>query len=78
MIKMLFTSYKVMRKLTDGKHASPGVTAVSRLVLVCVVFGLGGAPILAHAVRTMPAVLWFILVLGFGLRIVLWFWRRHR
>ena len=78
MIKLLFTSYKVVRKLTDGKHAPPGVTAVSRLVLVCLVLGLGGAPILGHAIRTMPAVLWVILILGLALRVFLWFWRRHR
>lgn len=78
MIKLLFTSYKVVRKLTDGKHTPPGVTAVSRLVLVCLVLGLGGAPILGHAIRTMPAGLVFLISLGLALRVVLWFWRRRR
>ncbi len=77
MIKLLFTSYKVVRKLTDGKHTSPGLTAISRLTLVCLVLAFGG-PILWHALVTMPGGLVVLILLGLALRLALWFWRRRR
>jgi hypothetical protein len=75
-MKLMLTFYKLVRKATDGKHTPSGVTAVNRLVLVCLVLGLGGAPIFAHAVRTAPAVVWLIVGMGLALRVVLW-WRRR-
>jgi hypothetical protein len=77
-MKMLLTFYKFVRKATDGKHTPPGLTAVNRLVLVCLVLGLGGAPIFAHAIRTAPTAMWLIVGMGLSLRVVLWFWRRRR
>jgi hypothetical protein len=77
-MKMLLTFYKFVRKATDGKHTPPGLTVVNRFILICLVLGLGGAPIFAHAIRTMPAGVWIILIVGLTLRVALWFWRRRR
>lgn len=77
MIKLLFTFYKGVRKLTDGKHTPPGLTAINRLILVCLVLAFSG-PILWHALATMPGGLVFLISLGLALRVALWFWRRRR
>jgi hypothetical protein len=76
MIKLLLSFYKVVRKATDGKHTPPGLTAVNRLVLICLVLGFSG-PILWHALVTMPVSLVVVLGLGIALRIALWYRRRH-
>lgn len=77
-MKFLLTFYRGVRRLTDGRHTPPGVTVVNRLILICLVLGFGGAAIFAHAIRTMPAGLWLILIVGLPLRIALWSWRRRR
>jgi hypothetical protein len=77
-MKLMLTFYKLVRKATDGKHTPPGMTAVNRLVLVCLVLGLGGAPILGHALATVPAGVVIIVGMGLALRVGLWFWRRRR
>ena len=77
-MRLLFAFYKLVRKATDGKHTPPGVTAVNRLILICLVLGLGGASIFSQALATMPAGIWLILIAGIMLRLVLWFWRKRR
>lgn len=65
-MKFLLTFYKVVRKATDGKHTPRGVTAVSRLIVICLSVGFGILPILGHAIHTAPAGLWLIVGLGWG------------
>lgn len=76
-MKFLLTFHKLVRKATDGMRISRSMTTVNRLVLICLVLGLGGASIFAYAIRTAPAGVWLTVSLGLGLRVVLWVRRKR-
>jgi K+ transporter len=76
-IKLLLAFHRGVRRLTDGRHTSPRVTAINRLLLVWAVLALGGAPIFAHAIRALPAGVWVVLGIALALRLILWLWRRR-
>ena len=75
MTKLLLSFYRRVRWLTNGDHGYPGLTMLSRIVLVLLVLGFAG-PILWHALVTMPVSLVVVLGLGIALRITLWYRRR--
>lgn len=77
MFKSSFALWKRINRLVDGRHTPPAMTAVNRLILICLVLGLGGAFIFAHAIRTAPIGVWLIIGLGLVLRVFLWYRRRR-
>jgi hypothetical protein len=75
-IKLLLAFYHKVYWLTSGASGNPGLTMFSRLMLILLVLGFGGQ-ILWHALVTIPAGVVAALCLSGGIRIALWYWRRH-